>query len=112
MEKRKIEKTTKKIVCEELGLSSSQVSVCKGRGSACNWIDIVTSKKISDYVRDRVEKKLVAEKRCGKYYTDYGPKNSWEPCVTWRDSVAGPFTIDPNKWKPLSESMGVKSCGD
>jgi len=105
-------KTAKQIVCEELGLPSSQVSVRKGRGTARNWIDIATSKKIPDDVRDSVEKKLVAEKRCGKYFTDYGPKNSWEPCVAWKDSVAGSFTIDPNKWKPLSESMGVKNEND
>lgn len=76
----------KKIVMEELKLTSKDVSVRQGRGTAHSWVYITlkTDHLVTHEDKDRVEQRLVAEHVAGTYYSDYGVSNEWYPNVSWR----------------------------
>jgi len=75
----------KQIVSEYI--DAKKISVCYGRGTAYNWVTIKLSEKRPDEkTRDIIEKRLLEEKLCGRYFSDCIPgKDEYNPCVLWEE---------------------------
>jgi hypothetical protein len=86
--------TAKKIVCEELGLAPSSVSVRKGRGTAHSWLYIKTAARVDLDLRERVSERLVRERLVGQYLTDHGIDDELRPNVLWQTRGPGLTTCD------------------
>jgi len=72
----------KKVVCDLFGYHKN-VSVRRGRGTACNWIYIETPTKVAQEMQDTIEKELLDLGLVGTYLSDQSGSDVWSTNVSW-----------------------------
>lgn len=58
-------------------------SARRGRGTAYNWWYITTTEPVDYSLQKEVGEFLVDNNFASSYYTDYGPNNTYSPCIRW-----------------------------